>query len=240
MARPYDHAHRHERRRLDGLGAPSSERADGCGALSRSPDWPAASAFSSRCMVAPWPGWHAAVSKYLRPMRRASSGGEHEGREVTFEAAPGPADDTRIVIVNQALIAPDGSGPVRNSGSPSRRAGMAAAGPLPRPGPGHACAMETPPEGRDARSAPAPALFVFADQLLRSGSNPPKSASSTSAGSRAPWRRRFEEAAVSQFGLALPLLLWIVVALRREDFSTLDDAGAFRRLGGPGTAWKPN
>src|SRR5258708_4401121 len=68
-------------------------------------------------LAAPWPGVNKAYGGYLRGFCRMVFAADDGRRELSFET-PGEnsrrPDDTRIVIVNKALMQPDGSGPVRN------------------------------------------------------------------------------------------------------------------------------
>lgn len=68
-------------------------------------------------LAAPWPGVKSATGGYFRALCRLVFSADDGRRELSFETpgadSPRP-DDTRIVIVNKALMNPDGSGPVRN------------------------------------------------------------------------------------------------------------------------------
>jgi len=63
-------------------------------------------------LLMPWPGLPKACDASLRGVGGAMFSDPTGPREVTFEALD--AHHTRIVIVNRARMAPDGSGPVRN------------------------------------------------------------------------------------------------------------------------------
>ena len=68
-------------------------------------------------LAAPWPGVKSATGGYFRALCRSVFSADDGRRELSFETpgadSPRP-DDTRVVIVNKALMNPDGSGPVRN------------------------------------------------------------------------------------------------------------------------------
>ena len=68
-------------------------------------------------LAAPWPGVKEAYGTYFRAVCRMVFPAENEKRELSFETAgenSSRPNDTRVVIVNKALMQPDGSGAVRN------------------------------------------------------------------------------------------------------------------------------
>jgi hypothetical protein len=67
-------------------------------------------------LLLPWPGFHAAFNAYFRAFGGMIFAGQTEHSEITFETAKDShcPNQTRVVIVNNALMNYDGSGPVRN------------------------------------------------------------------------------------------------------------------------------
>jgi hypothetical protein len=68
-------------------------------------------------LVIPWPGLNNVYNGMFRTMARLVFAEQSGQRQLSFEAFrddPGHLFDTRVVIVNHALMHLDGSGPVRN------------------------------------------------------------------------------------------------------------------------------
>src|SRR5438105_4560027 len=65
-------------------------------------------------LAAPWPNRDRLAGALYRKLTESVFGGISGNREITFEANPERIGTTRAVLVNRALMASDGSGPVRN------------------------------------------------------------------------------------------------------------------------------
>ena len=67
-------------------------------------------------LASPWPFLHQSFSAYFRAFGDAIFGGQTGYSEISFESFADQrwADQTRVVIVNKALMNYDGSGPVHN------------------------------------------------------------------------------------------------------------------------------
>ncbi len=170
-------------------------------------------------LVAPWPGWERMGGAYFQGLADWIFGGVGPHREISFEALPERPGRTRAVIVNPALMDSNGAGPVRNvdldldrlairpvallialivaTPVPWRRRGW---GADPGPGhPGHLC------------------LLIFVGYCLWVESAEVHLVEFSPAGKAVA--TGIEQAILGQVVIALPVLLWILVTLRREDCS---------------------
>lgn len=167
-------------------------------------------------LAAPWPGLGQAYGRYFRAIGRMVFAADDGQRQLSFETpgenSPRP-NDTRIVIVNKALMQSDGSGPVRNMDVKFGRESIAFL---------LALILATPVSwSRRAWAALwgllAMHCFIFtflafciwneSTEILLVNVDP-------------FWRTVAsggKEALASQFNLAVPVLIWLLVTFRRED-----------------------
>lgn len=170
-------------------------------------------------LAAPWPGWNEAGSTGLRALVTAVFAGGSGPREVVFEPHLHGSDgvgDTRAVIVNRDLMARDGSGPVRNLDMDLGRLGLRSAALLlalifatPIPWKRRACATLAGLVGLFGLllAVLAFSLWVESAEVRLVQFSP----------TMKPLVCGLKTALLAQFGLATPVLIWIVVTLRRED-----------------------
>jgi hypothetical protein len=80
------------------------------------------------CLLqASWVFWGDSYRVVFRAMAAISLGGGDERQELSLEPVKTARGDTRVVIVNRSIMAPDGSGPVRNLDFHSRSLGWSPA-----------------------------------------------------------------------------------------------------------------
>lgn len=173
-------------------------------------------------LVLPTPGMREVCGEYFRRLAMWALVSPQGPAEITVEpySAPGGAADTRVVIVNRALIASNGSGPVRNldldlgslgtrslalllaliAGTPiawKRRAQAALIGLLLL----HAC------------------LFGFLRYCVWAESAE-LSLVTLGAGAREV-ASNLKMTLIAQFSVTVPVLVWILVSFRRGDWTLL-------------------
>ncbi|HEY3900143.1 MAG TPA: hypothetical protein VGM54_16160 [Chthoniobacter sp.] len=171
-------------------------------------------------LALPWPGLSKAYGNYFRAICRLAFTADDGRRELSFEtpgeSSPRP-NDTRVVIVNKALMHPDGSGPVRNLDVNFGWQSMALLVAL---------ILATPISWARRRWAllwGLLAIHVFL-LLFLSFCIFGESAEISLVTLSPFWRTVISgcrEAVASQLNLAVPILLWILVTFRREDRLTL-------------------
>ena len=174
--------------------------------------------------VAPWPGLDRVEAACIQSIATQVFGGTHGNREVSFEEIPGQPGRTRAVIVNRALLNSDGSGPVRNLDLDLDRLVIRPLAVL------LALILVTPvPWRRRVRSIVVSlvvlfvclfALFGFclwlesAELMLVNLGQVSKTLASD-----------FRSASIAQAVIALPVLIWLVVTIRRDDISRFFPSG---------------
>jgi hypothetical protein len=165
----------------------------------------------------PWPGLSKAYSVYFRAICRMVFSADDGRRELSFEA---PAEDskrpndTRIVIVNKELMHPDGSGPVRNVDisfgwlSTALLLALILATPIPWPRRGWALFWGL--------------LGIHCFLLLFLAFCIWRESAEISLITLTPfWKTVVDagrEALAGQANLAAPVLIWILVTFRRENW----------------------
>jgi hypothetical protein len=168
-------------------------------------------------LAIPWPGANKAYGLYFRALGRLAFSADDGRRELSFEAAgensPRP-NDTRIVIVNKALIHPDGSGPVRNLDvsfgwqSTALLLALILATPIPWLRRGWALLWGL--------------LGIHGFIVMFLGFCIWSESAEISLVTLTPfWKGAVnsgKEALVGQANLAVPVLIWILVTFRREDW----------------------
>jgi hypothetical protein len=174
-------------------------------------------------LVAPWPGWKETCARYLRAIAQGALARKHGQMELTFEAysnRPQTPDDTRVVIVNRNLMAPDGSGPVRNLDLELGRIGANSAALL------LALIVSTPISWRRREWAMLVGLFLLHASILgllqyliwrESSEIGLVALSGTMKGVMAG----FGEAWVRQLNVTVPVLIWVLTCVRREEWVSL-------------------
>jgi hypothetical protein len=163
----------------------------------------------------PWPGLPAACGSYFRAAGRLAFASDSGPRSLEFE--PHEAHDSRVVIVNRALMQPDGSGPVRNLDLDSfaftwRPVSLLLALILASP--------VSWPRRAWALMVGGICLQVFLLFIL--GFAIWNQSTEVSLVSLTPfWKETAEnisQVLVRQLNIAAPFLIWLVVTFRRKDF----------------------
>ena len=174
--------------------------------------------------LVPWPGLPAACGGYFRAAGRLAFASDSGPRSLEFE--PHEAHDTRVVIVNRALMQPDGSGPVRNLDLDSFAftwrpvslfLSLILASPVSWP--------------RRLRALLVGGICLQAFLLFVLGFAIWNQSTEVSLVSLPPfWKETAEnisQVLVGQLNIAAPFLIWLVVTFRREDFPrNAPEAGA--------------
>jgi len=167
----------------------------------------------------PWPGFHDADSACFRAFGSMVFTGTPERSQITFEApescSPRP-HDTRVVIVNNALINNDGSGPVRNLDFDAIAIGWRPLALLVT------LIVSTPlPWRRRVRALVFGTLGLHAFFLVFLGVAIWNESTEVSLVTLTPfWKSAlngFRTMFTSQLGLCLPVLIWGLVTFRRND-----------------------
>jgi len=170
-------------------------------------------------LLLPWPGFREAYSAYFRRFGGMVFAGENVQSEVTFEPA-GPNSlrpkDTRVVIVNKALMNYDGSGPVRNLNFDAVAVGWRPLALLA------ALIIATPISWRRRIRALAFGTFgLHAFLLLFLGVAIWNEATEVSLVTLTPFWKSvasgFKAIMTSQLNLCLPVLIWVLVTFRAAD-----------------------
>ena len=168
-------------------------------------------------LAIPWPGLNTAYGHYFRALGRMVFG-DNDRRELSFEA-PGENErhlhDTRIVIVNRALMHADGSGPVRNLDMNASGFSRATALLL-------ALIFATPiPWRRRVWAMVWGLLWIHAFILLFLGFCIWNESAEIGLVTLSPFWKSFanglKEAVIAQLSLAISVLIWILVTFRRGD-----------------------
>lgn len=171
-------------------------------------------------VMAPWPGWKEMCASYLRGWAGLSVATQASPAEISVEAyhgdPPGVAD-TRIVIVNRYLMARDGSGPVRNLDLDLGRLATNSAGLL-------LALLAATPFGWRRRAWSAifgmialhGCILAFLRYCIWVESA--EVALTSLQGVSREIATGFQQALIGQFGLAVPVLIWILVSFRRDDW----------------------
>jgi hypothetical protein len=176
-------------------------------------------------LAAPWPGVARTYGNCFRAICRMVFATDNERRELSFETAgegsPRP-NDTRVVIVNKALMHPDGSGPVRNL---DINLGWQSPALLV------ALILSTPISWARKRWALLWGLVGIHGFLLAFLAFCIWAESSEIAlVEMSPfWKglvHSFREALTGQVNLGAPVLTWLLVTFRREDWAALSLAEA--------------
>ena len=172
-------------------------------------------------LLLPWPGFREAYGAYFRAFGGMVFAGQTERSEVTFETpernSPRP-QDSRIVIVNNALMNYDGSGPVRNLDFDAHAVGWRPIALLA------ALVIATPlPWGRRIRAVVLGALAMHLYVLLFLFVAIWNESTEISLMTLTPfWKTAvsgLKGVMVSQLALCLPVLIWVLVTFRREDMT---------------------
>ena len=170
-------------------------------------------------LLLPWPGFREAYGAYFRAFGGMVFAGQTERFEVTFETpernSPRP-QDTRVVIVNNALMNYDGSGPVRNLDFDAHAVGWRPIALLA------ALVIATPlPWGRRIRALAFGALAMHLYFLLFLLVAIWNESTEISLVSLTPfWKSAalgLKAMMVSQLSLFLPVLVWGLVTFRAKD-----------------------
>jgi len=172
-------------------------------------------------LILPWPGFHAAYSDYFRAFGGMVFAEQTERSEITFETARDSPrrDQTRVVIVNKALMNYDGSGPVRNLEFDAHSVGWRPIALLT------ALIFATPISSRRRiRALVFGTLGIHVFLLLFLVVGIWSEANELPLAIFAPVTPFWKEVAtgarrllISQIGLFLPVLVWGVVTFRRDD-----------------------
>jgi len=170
-------------------------------------------------LILPWPGLREVYGAYFRAFGGLFFERENERCEVTFETternSPRP-QDTRVVIVNKALMNYDGSGPVRNLDFDAQSLGWRAQALL------IALIVATPiPWRRRIRALMFGTLAMQVYLLLFLGVAILNESTEISLLPLAPfWKSALnglKTVLVSQLSLCLPVLIWGLVTFRTGD-----------------------
>jgi len=166
--------------------------------------------------VAPWPGAGRVEAVCLRYVATQAFGGVHGNREISFEENLGRAEQTRAVIVNRALLNSDGSGPVRNVDIDLDNLVLRPLAVL------LALILATPIPWRRrgwAVLSGVAVLFVCLGALLGLclWVESAELALVDLSGVRKTVAMDFRSATLAQAVIALPVLIWLMVTLRRGD-----------------------
>ncbi len=167
-------------------------------------------------LVAPWPGWELAAGAYFRVVAHGVLGGVRDNREVTFEPYPDQPERTRVVIVNPALMNREGAGPVRNVDVDLDRLGLRPLALL------LALIFATPVSWtRRFRAALAGVLLLHVCLLAMLGYLLWVESAEVLLVEFTPGGKALatglKSATFAQVVIALPVLIWMLVTLRRED-----------------------
>jgi len=172
-------------------------------------------------LILPWPGFHAAFDAYFRAFGEMLFGGQTEHSEITFETAKGSrwTNQTRIVIVNKALMNYDGSGPVRNFDFDAHAVGWRPIALLA------ALIFATPlPLGRRIRALAFGTLGIHAFLIVFLAVGIWSEANELPLAFFVPvtpfWKAvatGVRTVVVAQIGLFIPVLVWMLVTFRRTE-----------------------
>ncbi len=172
-------------------------------------------------LLLPWPGFHAAFDGYFRAFGGMLFGGQTEHSEITFETTKGSRwmDQTRIVIVNKALMNYDGSGPVRNFDFDAHAVGWRPIALLA------ALIYATPISwGRRTRAFAFGAIGIHAFLIFFLAVGIWSEANELPLAFFVPvtpfWKAVATDVrtmVVAQIGLFIPVLVWILVTFRRAE-----------------------
>ena len=173
-------------------------------------------------LLLPWPGLRETYSAYFRVLGSMVFSTENERCEVSFEIPeqnlPRPRD-TRIVIVNKALMNYDGSGPVRNLDFDAHAVGWRPIALLA------ALIFATPlPLGRRIRALAFGTLGIHAFLIVFLAVGIWIEANELPLAFFVPVTPFWKAVAtgvgtvmVAQMGLFIPVLVWILVTFRRAE-----------------------
>ena len=170
-------------------------------------------------LLLPWPGFTEAYVACFCAIGRTAFACDNPQRELTFETpeprSPRPRD-TRVVIVNRALMAPDGSGPVRNLNFDAWRLGWTPTALL------IALILASPvPWRRRWRALVLGLVFVNGVIVATLGVAILNESKEVSLLTLTPfWRTVLNGCKMmltNQISLLAPVLIWILVTFRRED-----------------------
>jgi hypothetical protein len=172
----------------------------------------------------PWPGWEGIYGSYFRGLARMVFAANDGRRELNFITAQDTVHPlyTRIEIVNREMIHADGSGPVRNLDIDARAFGWKPTALF------LALVIATPvPWRRRWRALLWGALCVQLFILLFLGFCIWDESAEVSLVTLEPfWKQIIDGTrafAVSQYAMAIPLVVWLAVTFRSED--RFGDAG---------------
>jgi len=173
-------------------------------------------AISYALLAAPWPGLGQAYGRYFRAIGRMVFAADDGQRQLSFETpgenSPRP-NDTQIVIVNKALMRPDGSGPVRNLDVKFGRESMALllalilATPVSWPRRGWAALWGLLAIHGVIFTFLAFCIWNESAEVLLVTVDPFWKAVASGG----------KQALAGQVNLAVPVLIWLLVTFRRED-----------------------
>ena len=175
-------------------------------------------------LLLPWPGLNEAYGRFLRDLGQAVFAREPaERHELIFEAAENDspdAQDSRVVIINRALMAPDGSGPVRYLHFDAQHFGKSPMILL------IALILATPVSwGRRLRALLLGTLSLHGVLLCLLGVGILNEATEISLLTLSPFWKAIasgcSEVLTGQISLVIPVLVWILVTFRREDILPL-------------------
>ncbi len=170
-------------------------------------------------LILPWPGFPAAYHSFFRLLLRAAFAPGNGPRELGFNSLKPEHGRSlvRIEITNRTLMAPDGSGPVRNLVVDTGGFWRATALLL-------ALIVVTPVAWRRRISAVlSGCLWLHGGILLIVGFSIWNESRHVSLVLLSPfWQTladRIQRMLLSGLNLAAPVLLWMLVTFRREDFA---------------------
>ena len=172
-------------------------------------------------LLLPWPGLSEACGLYFRTVGQTVLARESEQYSLTFEApkknSPRP-QDSLIAIVNLDLMAPDGSGPVRHLNFDTRDLGWKPLALL------IALILASPLAWRRRlRALLLGALCSHGFMLLTLGVATWNEAMEIGLVTLTPFWKAVavacKELLTRQITLVVPVLIWILVTFRREDFT---------------------
>jgi len=179
-------------------------------------------------LIVPWPGLTAAYGAYFRALGRTVFAHESGRRDVTVEANPDHARfdlDTLFNLANRDQVDASGNVPVRRLGLDSRGVGWVPTALI------IALALATPGSGRRRLGIFAACLLCIHCYILFSVAvyiwNNTDAASGLDLVTLNPFWKQvmngLEETLITQMGPAfvLPVVLWALIAFRRQDYAAL-------------------
>jgi len=178
-------------------------------------------------LLLPWPGFRDAYGSYFRAFGGMVFAGQTERSEVTFETPERNSSrlqDTRVVIVNKALLNYDGSGPVRNLDFDPMAVGWRPIALLTA-----LVVATTHPWPRRIRALVFGTLALHAFLIVFLGVAIWNESTEISLVTLTPfWKAAangLKGVLVSQLALCVPVLIWVLVTFGRGDIIGLGGGG---------------